>query len=165
MTRTTHGVLAVAVLVLWAAAAARAAEPDPRGKPEGMEPGQTLRWYVWHSEDGVWHVRTTTKSMQHEFRGTIRVVGGAIKAVNPVKLEGAGATKDWWTLSEGNKLLTLDLKTNGAMDGFDFEVGNKANDVVFTLTIDGKEKPELIYVGKKAANPSSSNFSLPAIPK
>jgi hypothetical protein len=136
------------------------AAPSPRGKPDGMEPGQTARWYVWYSDSG-WHVRTTTKSKEHEFGGTIRVLGGQVTSVKVDKLESKG---DWWKLSEGNKVLTLDLKTKGNMDGFDFQVGDKANQVVLTLLIDGKERSDLIYVGKHGAHPSGATLVLPAHP-
>jgi hypothetical protein len=153
----------VLVGLMASATSLRAAEPDPRGKPEGMKAGDTVRWYVWHDGDG-WHVRTTTKKALHEFTGTMRVINGQVTGVNLAKIENAGATKDWWRLSEGNKVVTLDLRTDGGMDGFDFQVGDKANQIEFTLFIDGKEKKDLIFVGKNAANPSAANFVLPAHP-
>src|SRR4051812_42036755 len=125
MIRTAFAVAGM-VLAAWAGAA-RAGEPEPHGKPAGLEAGPPARWYVWHDKSG-WHVRTTIKSKEHEFEGTVRVVGGAINHVHAAKLENKGKAKDWWALSEGNKLVALKLKTDGGMDGFDFEVGPSAKE-------------------------------------
>src|SRR5262245_26372783 len=109
MTRKIHNMLGLAALLACGAVTAWAAEPDPRGKPDGVEPGQTARWYVWHDDDG-WHVRTTTKAKQHQFMGMIR--GGGIETITAARLENTGQSKDWWGMSEGNKVVTLNLKTN-----------------------------------------------------
>ena len=137
---------------------------DPKGKPEGLEAGKTLRWYVWHNDNG-WHVRTTTKTQKHNFHGKIEVIGGKFKQVSAAKLDDKkGDRKDWWTLSSNNRVLTLDFKTEGGMDGFDFEVAGKADRLDFTLLIDKDDEPKRIYIGKSGEHPEMSSFELPANP-
>lgn len=161
MMRTAFVLVGLA-LAFWTSAV-RAGDPEPKGKPAGMEAGQPVRWYVWHDKNG-WHVRTTTKSKEHEFTGTIRVLGGAVNHVHPAKMEGKSKQKDWWALSEGNKVVTLKLKTDGGMDGFDFEVGPSAKEIVFALKVDGKDDPKHIHIGKQGDHPDAAKFTLPAHP-
>lgn len=160
MTSFRIGLLAVAV---FACGAAFAADPDPQGEPTKMEGGKVQSWYVWHDKDG-WHVRTTTKKMEHQFSGTVRVTGGQFKEVTASKLEQNKAVKDWWVLEDKDRTLKFDFKTNGAMDGIDFTLGGKADDITFTLKIDGEDKTERIFIGKDSAHPKSNTFVMPAHP-
>ncbi|MGL5095285.1 MAG: hypothetical protein ACRDD1_06835, partial [Planctomycetia bacterium] len=122
------------------------------------------RWYVYH--DAGWHVRTTTKSRDLRFVGTIRAVGGEFKMVEPFKLENTGAAvKDHWKLSDDKKTLELDFTTNGQLDGFDFTLSPKTQSLEFTLDANGKSNPDRIFIGGSASHPSSSTFVLPAHPR
>ena len=74
--------MAVFVLAGWlwlmlSGAEAGGAALDPRGKPMGFHTGDTVRYAIWHNENG-WHLRTTTAKREHVFRGHIRVEGGIL---------------------------------------------------------------------------------------
>lgn len=159
--RKGFGFTAFAVAGFWAFAAW--AEPDAAGRPSTLQPGQVVRYYVWRDGGGEWHLRTTTKQQQHRFTGTIKIVGGGrIQNVNPAKLESQGDKKDWWSLNAQRDVITLDLSTKGQMDGFDFTVGPRVKELRFDLKVDGKDRPDRIFIGKKAENPAASSFTLPA---
>lgn len=136
---------------------------DPKGKPEGLEVGQTMRWYLWHNNN-VWHLRTTTTSRRHHFEGKATVKGGRIRDVHVTQGDKMIEQGDWWKLSKNDRELTIDFKSKGEMDGFDFVVGGKADEIEFSLKIDGEEKPEKIFVGKAGEHPESATFTLPAKP-
>src|SRR5262245_3411918 len=162
MARTFRGVVGVAVLLGLVPIAA--AQPDPQGKPARMEKGQNARWYVWHDSDG-WHLRTTTQMKAHDFSGTIQVVGGRITSVTGAKLEGRGKFNDWWQLSENDRVLTLNLRTKHGMDGVDFRVGPRADRIVVTLRIDGRDSPDQIFIGRAGSKPGTARFILSAHPE
>ena len=91
--RICIGWAAFAIVGLWTCVAQ--AEPDPAGRPAGMQPGQVMRYYLWRDPGGEWHLRTTTQQQLHRFTGTIKIVGGGrITSVTPGKLETAGEKKD-----------------------------------------------------------------------
>lgn len=136
---------------------------DPNGRPEGLEPGKLVRWYLWHTEKG-WHLRTTTKMQEHHFEGKITVKGGKVRDVHVSQGDKKIEKNDSWKLSNNDRVLTIDFKTKGGMDGFDFGVGGKADEIEFSLKIDGKDEPKHIFIGKGNEHPESATFTLPAKP-
>src|SRR5438309_2366609 len=62
---------------------------DARGMPKGFKAGESVRYAIWHGKKG-WHVRTTTATKEHEFKGHIRVEGGTFESVASHDLEATG---------------------------------------------------------------------------
>ena len=53
----------------------------------------------------------------------------------------------------------FDLSTDEGLDGFDFLTD--AQNLRFRLLMDGKERPELVYVGLTGTNPRTLPFAVP----
>lgn len=123
------------------------------GRSKELEPGAIHGVWIWRSGDR-WHVRTTTKSAKHRFKGIVSVPEGS-------EIDRVGATrtdlKDRILLRE--RAVKFDFTTNGHEDGFDFTVDGKGC-VRFAIEVDGEQKPELVKLGRKAAHPDSWHFKL-----
>lgn len=138
-------------------------DASPVGRPESMVPGQTARYYIWcDPEYAKWHIRTTTAGRRgvRDFTGTITVRGGAITSATAAKLEERGETEDFWTLKDNGTVLELTLKTDTALDGLDFTVGDDVTELEFDLKIDGEAKGHQVHVGKDAKTYNVARFIL-----
>lgn len=139
-----------------------------QGKPENYDVGKTVRYAVWHDDDG-WHLRTTTAKKQHHFRGAIHVKPGKMLSIDLVKLEGKGANKDRFAIGpEGHNIL-FDFATDEGEDGFDFKVGPEGKEITWLLEVGEnkgglKKDKERIFVGKKGEHPDENPFTTPAHP-
>ncbi len=157
--------LGMALLLLYVAGTAYADQPlNPRGRPLGTGPGRIERYDLWQDEDG-WHLRTSTKELEHHFRGSIEVRGGEFAGVKGYKLEHKGPQKDLFIEGPEHHVITFDFSTKGSIDGLDFRVKGKEPMLSFTLTIGEKEpkfEPGRIFVGKGGAHPSTNPFEIPA---
>lgn len=141
---------------------AQALALNPKGKPAGMKAGQVHRYFVWHDKNG-WHVRTTTAQRKHRFEGSIRVKGGKFTSVTGAKLEEK--RDDWWKLGKASKMLTFDVGTDRGLDGFDFTVNAKADEIEFKMKVDDEEHADWIYIGADDEHPEGATFSLAAHPE
>lgn len=126
----------------------------PLGEPKGMGEGSSKRFMLWRDNNGVWSLRTTTGRNQHRFSGEILAEGGTFSEVNVISTE-----KKDWVITKDPKRIVFNLNTNGAIDGFNFRT--TANNLKFSLYVDGETRSNLIYIGSQAANPSSIPFTLP----
>jgi hypothetical protein len=170
-----RAVIGIGLLLLFAAASSDAQDKSkpmkpapldpvsPVGKPKAFGPGKTARYGLWY-EDGTWHLRTTAKK-GHRFSGGVRVEGGEFTRLEPVKLdmEGTGADRFAWNAARNE--IRFDFRTGGSVDGFDFKVDKQATLIRFALGIDGDDRPNAIFVGRKGAHPAVVPFSLPAHPR
>ena len=136
---------------------------DPRGKPKGLHTGDTVRYAIWHNENG-WHLRTTTAKREHVFRGHIRVEGGIFERIYSHDLENEGKLRDWWRVGPERRRVTFDFKTDRGLDGIDFRVSKSARRIHFELHIDGRPEPNRVLVGRFDQHPISIPFDLPAHP-
>lgn len=126
----------------------------PFGQPAGMGAGSSQRFLIWRDNNG-WHLRTTTGRNKHTFSGEITADSGFISEVFAISTE----RKDWVILKDPRRVV-FNLNTDGAIDGFDFRTN--ANNLRFNLNIDGKVRPNVVYIGSKAANPPAVPFTLSA---
>jgi hypothetical protein len=133
---------------------AEAPEETTKGIAEGQPPGFRDRapeaYWVWHDRAG-WHLRTTTAHQQHRFQGRIWVGKGEVGNVHPTGLELGDRLKQ-----RGNAL-AFDFTTKGHADGFDFQIA-EGECAKFNLLIDGKGKPDAIYVGGRGEQPRRHVF-------
>jgi hypothetical protein len=143
-------------------AAALAADSFPVGKPDKMEVGQTVRYYLWSDPNSTkWNIRTTTYKLTRQFSGTVTPVGGTILGANTKKMEKKGKNADYGRIAEGEKELTFVLTTTTGMDGFDFTVSPDTRELIFDLKIDGENKGDRVFVGKAGRKYGLSKFTLP----
>ena len=126
----------------------------PFGQPAGMGAGSSQRFLIWRDNNG-WHLRTTTGRNKHTFSGEITADSGFISEVFAISTE----KKDWVILKDPRRVV-FNLNTDGAIDGFDFRTN--ANNLRFNLNIDGKLRPNVVYIGSRAANPPAVPFTLSA---
>ncbi|MFY9225712.1 MAG: hypothetical protein WAQ98_23745 [Blastocatellia bacterium] len=126
----------------------------PFGQPAGMGAGSSQRYLIWRDNNG-WHLRTTTGRNKHTFSGEIIADSGFISEVFAISTE----RKDWVVLKDPRRVV-FNLNTDGAIDGFDFRTN--ANNLRFNLNIDGKLRPNVVYIGSRAANPPAVPFTLSA---
>lgn len=122
------------------------------GQPKGMGAGSSRRYIIWR-DNNTWHIRTTTSRKSHTFTGEIVAEGGKISEVRTVSNE----RNDWVQQSNGERV-SFDLKTQGEIDGFDFQTN--ARRLTFRLSVDGESRGDLIYIGSEASNPANVPFTL-----
>jgi hypothetical protein len=136
-----------------AAAAAPKAAPAPASRPTVAQPAADGRpatlsdkedgIWIWRTNNGQWHLRTTSPGKKRHFAGNIAGKGAEVKAANSVRPEA------------GDK-----IALNGGK--IDFEVNTNGNNdacVIFDLTIDAEQVPQKIIVGHQEAHPQSAHFN------
>ena len=132
-------------------------------KPADTQAGAVERYAVWRDGQG-WHVRTTTKELEHHFRSHIAVAGGKLEKVKGYKRERRGPQKDLFVVGPEDQTINFDFSTKGGIDGVDFRVKGKGATLSFVLEVGGKDPkfmPERIFVGKAGAHPATTPFALP----
>lgn len=135
---------------------------DPKGKPKDYKLGATARFAIW-MDDAGWHIRNTTASKdQTAFTGTIETVGGKIATIT---LIGGPSKKPSAPLKANTAKFTISDKINKGLEGgMDLKLEPGVTEIKFKLQIDGKDSPELIFIGAKGEHPKEGEFSLPAKP-
>ena len=137
---------------------------NPHGKPINSKAGEIEHYAVWQ-DGGGWHIRTTTKMIEHHFRGVVSVKGGEFADVKAFRLEGKGAQKDLFIEGPEHHVINFDFSTKGSIDGVDFRVKGKEPMLSFTLMI-GEKEPKFesgrIFIGKNGDHPSTNPFEIPA---
>ncbi len=123
------------------------------GRSKDLEPGAIHGVWIWRVGDR-WHVRTTTKSAKHRFKGLVSVPEGTT-------IDRVGATKtdlkDRILLRE--RAVKFDFTTNGHEDGFDFTVDGKGC-VRFAIEVDGERSGDMVKLGRRDVRPDSWHFKL-----
>jgi hypothetical protein len=121
--------------------------------PSGITAGQRDAYFVWQDDAG-WHLRTTAKAPDiRHFNGRVWVQEGAVIDPAPLTLEG----KD--RVHKTARSLEIDFYTQPKLDGIDWKFSG-AKCVQFTLLVEGKEQPKLIFLGATKANPPAATFSI-----
>jgi hypothetical protein len=190
----THGHVARRGLAVAIAAAFALALPIPGqaqapafdGRPAFRE-GRDFGYYVWR--DGrTWHVRWTTRGVQHRFTGHVVAEGGRIDDLKRVDVEverrvvrpgraphvvrdprgrahvapGRGpvtATKVEDRVDmDDHKRIDFSARTDDDIDGFDFEAKDGVDALRFTLEIDGHSRVADVEVGSGNAHPAGNPF-------
>lgn len=143
---------------------AEATSINPHGKPRGVPHETSYR--VWY--DGAdWHIRSTTEAkVLHKFTGSIRVKGGKVTQLGGLGAsEAKGKKRDVGNLNRERDVLSFSFGTRGGIDGFDFTVDQEAVQLIFSLHINGRTDPQVVYIGSQGEHPSGGTFVLPAHPQ
>jgi len=134
------------------APAAAAEDINAWGKPD-FEKGDVMKVALWRDDDG-WHLRWTTAGHKHKFAGWVRTPGGEFTQITFVRKERS----DWAAVKGNDKRLWFSTETDGGVDGFDFRTDSPA--LTFSISIDGKEVTDRIFIGKNDRNPKANPFTL-----
>ena len=122
------------------------------GRPTNLHAGAPEAIWIWH-DGGGWHVRTTTQSQLHRFSGRVWAPKGEVGNVHATRLEFNDRFRH-----TGNAM-TFDFQTNGGEDGFDFQIA-ESNCAMFYVHIDGKPRPDRVFLGAHNVNPESAVLKL-----
>jgi hypothetical protein len=123
------------------------------GTPKNLGPGGPKRLMIWRSDDGIWHIRSTTAGERVVFRG--RVVG----ATSPISWAQPELVEVGDALSHQPNQLVFRFETAGHVDAVNF-VPDDRQCVTFHITADEQAQPQLIDVGPSGAHPPSDHFTL-----
>jgi hypothetical protein len=129
------------------------------GRPAGFGHGEPLSYGIWHTGN-VWHLRTSTARKSHRFKGSVTAEGGTFDGIDSFRLEGKGKVEDHWRLSANRRELHFDFKTAREVDGIDLRVSNSVKRLRFDLHIDGKHRPERVFLGPSGTHPDRIPFTL-----
>ena len=124
------------------------------GEPRAMREGAPAAWWIWVDEAGLWHLRTTTASSAHRFRGRIKSATGFVTDAAPTR----DILKDRITDTHQHGLL-VDFHTEREMDGLDFRTSD-GGCVRLQLLLDGGPHPKRVFVGAKMLEPPHAHFQL-----
>jgi hypothetical protein len=140
--------LGLGLVLVWPSLPALAWTERLEGRPENLEAGGDLGFYLWHDEHGL-HLRTTGPGERHLFRAVIRTPG-EIHNVRLVRLEG----DDGYQVREGGHTLDLRFETWDGLDGVDFTIEGGPFMTV-SLRRDGEPiDTEEIFLGQGATQPA-----------
>src|SRR5262249_37240305 len=128
------------------------ARPAPRGRPAIAAQAEEGFW-IWRTDNGQWHLRTTSPGKLRHFAGAISVKGAKIKSANSVRPEAG----DKIQLNAGK--IDFLVATQSGIDGLDFLPSDVDTCVLFDLTMDAEQVPDKIMVGHQEAHPLSARFT------
>ena len=138
---------------------------DPEGQPPGLaKKAKGPTYYLWRDGD-VWRLRSATSEKRHSFGGTIRVQNGRVKKLAAAGLEGQRPSPkrvDIGRVSRDRTRIDFSFKTNGRIDGFDFQVEGEDATLQFNLLTNGTAIPGRIRIGGNGNPAPGATFSLPA---
>ena len=120
------------------------------GRPSNLHAGAPEGIWIWH-DGGGWHLRTTTATQLHRFSGRVWAPKGEVGNVRATRLEMNDRFR------HAGNAMAFDFHTNGGEDGFDFQIA-EANCAMFYVHIDGKPRPDRIFLGARNVNPESAIF-------
>lgn len=124
------------------------------GRPSELASGNHRAFWIWRDDDGVWHLRTTSRRVAHRFQGTIRPMLGAeivdLKRIDLDPNDRAGLV---------GRALTFDWRTSRVIDGFDFRLQGDAC-LEFDLRLDEDGTSRYIYLGRDRIKPDTAHFLL-----
>jgi hypothetical protein len=147
---------------------------NPVGKPKQFKQGKRVAYGVWY-EDGLWHLRMTSKDGKAKgkgkndrviFTGSVRVAGDRLLG----EFQGLEKSKqalnaDWVLPHAGGRGFDFQFATFGKTDGVNFKAGPSAQSITFKLLVGGDDDPTRILIGASGAHPAKAEFALPAHPK
>lgn len=149
-----YSILMLSLLILSFCSSAFAWSPSVDGKPDTFDPGKSRGYYIWHDRDGL-HIWTTTRGQEHEFSGVIRT-NGKFADIHGQRIE----RNDFYKISSGRDRITFKFKTDGGIDGLNFNI-NGGKYVDFDLFVDGHRiDPKQIHIGDRGWSPRDNDFRL-----
>jgi len=146
----------VALFVVSIAATAFAWPGYVQSRPSSLDLGDSRGYFIWHDDEGYYHIWSSTRNNAHQFSGRI-YTNGHFEGVQGKHLE----SNDWYTVKDRDHEIKFDLNTGRhGEDGLKFHVAG-GDHVHFDLFIDGHPvNPQEIRVGHDNWNPDSHNFYL-----
>jgi len=120
------------------------------GKPDMLAVGP-VQYQIWQDSDG-WHIRWTSARKIRHFRGRIYCPEGEVVLIRRVDRERGDIIR------RDGRAIVFRAHTKRGLDGFDFVV--YGHSLVFDLKIDGHYRPQRVFVGAHAVNPSRVPFSI-----
>jgi hypothetical protein len=133
---------------------------DPEGEPGVFSKQISSTYAVWRDRD-VWHLRLKSDRRTHHFQGQVRIEGGQFAQLSSYRGEKF-APAAHWKLQKNQQELTFDFKTGERLDGIRFRVSPNAQQVAFTLRLDGSDQPGVVVIGQKNQFPEVLPMVLPA---
>jgi hypothetical protein len=116
-----------------------------------VKPGAGLGVWIWRTDDGKWHVRSTTKGKLHKFRGLIEGANSPITWYEPGQMEFGDI------MARHGQGLVFKFETAGHVDDFQF-VPDDRGCVRFHVTVDERPQPNRIFLGSSGVHPPSDHF-------
>lgn len=124
------------------------------GRAPELATGNHRAFWIWRDDDGLWHLRTTSRRVAHRFQGTIRPLPGSeimdFKRVGLDPNDRAGLV---------GRTLSFDWRTSRLIDGFDFRLRGETG-LEFDLRLDEDGSSRYIYLGRDRTKPSAAHFLL-----
>jgi hypothetical protein len=122
---------------------------SPSGAPSGGLASSPLSYAVWNDEGG-WHVRMTAGSSPTKFSGTI---GAPFGVTHPRTMSPQ------LPLQVSETGIAFEFTLNSGQTGFDFQAP-QGSCLDFKLSIDGRDRPTRIAVGKIQTTPGPGGFQV-----
>jgi hypothetical protein len=124
------------------------------GRAPELATGNHRAFWIWRDDDGLWHLRTTSRRVSHRFQGTIRPLPGTeIVEFNRIGLDPndrAGLV---------GRSISFDWRTSRLIDGFDFRLRGGTG-LEFDLRLDEDGSSRYIYLGRERTKPATAHFLL-----
>ena len=127
-----------------------------QGRPSSIDLGDSKGYYIWHDDEGYYHLWASTKNREHQFSGKI-ITNGHFEDVQGKRLDSS----DWYEVKQRSHEIKFDFNTGShGEDGLKFRVA-RGEDVRFDLFIDGHPvNTQDIRVGQNDWHPDSHNFAI-----
>ena len=123
------------------------------GRSKTYAPGADEGLWIWKDAKGDgWHLRSTTGHKKHRFQGRVEA-DGPLVGLHATGNEGADK------LHATAKGVWFSFSTQGHEDGFDFKLPAGSCMRVISA-IDGKPRPDRVYLGSGDAHPTSPHIKL-----
>lgn len=127
-----------------------------QGRPVSMDLGDSRGYFIWHDDDGYYHIWSSTRNSDHQYSGVIYTNG------NFEDVQGRGLeSNDWYTVRHEGHEIKFDFSTaSHGEDGLKFHVA-RGEHIRFELFIDGHPiDPQRIHVGHDGWTPNSYDFMI-----
>ncbi|MBV9356840.1 MAG: hypothetical protein JO023_15105 [Chloroflexi bacterium] len=129
--------------------------PDDVNGAPNLNDQSPLGYYLWHSEDNGFHLRTHGPGDEHLFVAQLHT-NGTFENVDSVRLEN----RDNFSVDEGGHELVLHFHTYNFTDGVNFTI--KGGDRLrLRLELDGQLiDTGSVYLGADGDHPASNPFTI-----
>ncbi len=151
--------LATGALLLALTPAAFAAPAAPRtpvadGTPT-IDHDKPMGYYIWHNDDGSFHLRTHGPGAEHVFDAVLRT-RGTFENVDVIKLE----KDDRVDVTDGGHKMIIHFRTFDATDGVNFTIKDAERLRLNLKTDDEHIATSSIFLGAKGVHPKHNPFTI-----
>ena len=184
--RWTFGFVVGLLMVAGANRATAASAGEFDGRPSFSE-GSDKGYFVWRDGE-KWSVRWTTQGKERRFSGNVTAEGGDLESLKRIdvdeerKVVAAGrpsrvvrgprgrahirpgrgpvvATRDEDKIEkDGDRRIRWVARTDADIDGFDFKVDKKVNQLRFVMEVDGASRAAEVELGRENKHPAENPF-------